>query len=969
MNITISIKQISKYLLMFTIIVSSLLNICVTTHSADNKVVRVGIFDFPGYYDINDLGVRYGYGYDYLFEIAKHTGFEYEFVYDDWQNLLGMLERGEIDLLDSAQFTEERRKIYNFSAFPTITTYEVLFTRADNEKLNYNDFESINGCTVGFVKKNLNNEYYAKFQEEKNFKTVNIEFNNISEMNEALQNGTIDVASMNNLLISANRKEIARFAPVSFYLITPNNNVKLMEEINAALEHIHTNKLYFKTKLFKRYYEDAETKINFSNEEKEFIAAAPIFTMVYDPAWAPFEYYDEKIGTVGGINSEIITMITERSGLNFKFVHTESYEEAIESVGTGKVDFLMSFDANIGKARTLGMTLSDIFISPPFALIGLEKTITPDKVIALPRVYVTAEEYARKMFSQNKIVIYENIYDCYKAILEGKADYTFENLHVAVDILKHPEYSKLSVIYVTSLKDSFAVAARSDMNPMVIEILNKSIASITPDQIESIVYNHSLNKSENDVTISKVFEKYKVTIMLSVIFFGLTVICIAGYIIIMQKKNEKTLWNIAYIDELTGISNLKKFKIDVEDILVTGNGADYEIVRFDIKDFKIINDMFTFEEGNKVLLNLVQVVKNLLLPNELFARIAGDNFILLLKHNDNMDITTNPNRILEDFDKIQKEQKTVYSIDFAVGVYRIKKDDSDVTLMLDKVTMAHKLAKHRENNTIIFYNDEIRDNALREKDIENKMLAALENGEFKVFLQPKYTLFKGNIVGAEALVRWQQNSGVMVYPNDFIPLFEKNGFILQLDIYMLNEACLLLKKWISLGIKPVPISVNFSRNHLKNENFVQEILAIVKKHEIEPNLIEVELTENAMLGNEILLQEIVKQLHNEGLTFSMDDFGTGYSSLGLLKDIPIDVIKLDKSFFDRCSDDKRGRTVIASIIDMAKKLDITTVAEGVETKENIDFLQEIGHEIMVQGYYFAKPMKSSQFEELLRVKK
>lgn len=959
-------KSMLKSLLIFIIIISALVSTALPAYANDKKAIRVGIFDFPGYYEINDMGMRYGYGYDYLFEIAKHTGFEYEFVYADWQELLDMLGRGEIDLLDTAQFTEERSKIYRYSAFPTILSYEILYARADNEKLNYNDFNNFNGCKVGFIKGNFNNNNYKKFQIENNFQTENIEFTNIVDMNEALTTGAIDLISINSLMLTSDIKEVARFAPASFYLVTAQNNVKLMQEINNALEYIHTNKLSFKTNLFNRYYEDRETKINLSAEEKEFIHSAPAFTMVYDPAWAPFEYHDEKTNSVKGINSEIIALIAERSGLKFNFIHVESYEKCIELVGTGEIDFLMSFDANIGKARTFGMIISDVFISPPFALIGLEKNITPDKIIALPRVYVTAEEYARKMFSQNKIVIYENIYECYKAILEGKADYTFENLHVAADILKRSEYSQLSVIYVTSLKDSFAVATRNDMDPIVLEILNKSIASITPDQIESIVYNYSLSKSEHDVTIAKIFEKYKVTILLTILFVGLAVICIAGYIIIMQKRNEETLWEIAYIDELTGISNLTKFKLDAEKLLLkSGNREDYEIVRFDIKDFKIINDMFTFGEGNRVLLNVVKVVNNLLLPNELFARIAGDNFILLVKHNYNSDISSNPNRILTDFAKIQEEQNTLYSIDFAIGVYRIKKNDLDIITMLDKVAMAHKSAKHRENNTIVFYNDEIRDNALREKDIENKMLAALQNEEFKVFLQPKYSLFKETIVGAEALVRWKTDSGDTIYPNDFIPLFEKNGFILQLDIYMLQNSCLLLKKWIAAGITPVPISVNFSRNHLKNENFVQEVLAIVKGYELEPNLIEVELTENAMLGNEALLQGIVKQLHDAGLTFSMDDFGTGYSSLGLLKDIPIDVIKLDKSFFDRCSDDKRGRTVIASIIDMVKKLDIKTVAEGVETKENIDFLREMGHEIMVQGYYFAKPMPSTEFEELL----
>ncbi len=246
------------------------------------------------------------------------------------------------------------------------------------------------------------------------------------------------------------------------------------------------------------------------------------------------------------------------------------------------------------------------------------------------------------------------------------------------------------------------------------------------------------------------------------------------------------------------------------------------------------------------------------------------------------------------------------------------------------------------------------------------MHKALDHEEFKVFLQPKCNVNTGKIKGAEALVRWIESNGNMVFPNEFIPLFEQNGFIVELDKYMLKGVCSILRSYIDRGIECLPISVNFSRLHIQNPNFVKEIADIVISHGVETKYIDIELTESTVMENGNQLRTLLKDLHKAGFLVSIDDFGSGYSSLGMLKNFKVDTLKLDRSFFvDFEEEDEygRGNLVVESVVKLAGKLNMYTVAEGIEDQEQLEFLQRINCDA-AQGYYFSKPVPLVQFDKM-----
>ncbi|OOB80060.1 MAG: hypothetical protein BEN19_06930 [Epulopiscium sp. Nuni2H_MBin003] len=298
------------------------------------------------------------------------------------------------------------------------------------------------------------------------------------------------------------------------------------------------------------------------------------------------------------------------------------------------------------------------------------------------------------------------------------------------------------------------------------------------------------------------------------------------------------------------------------------------------------------------------------------------------------------------------------------GRYRIESDEKDVNSIISKVAMAHKYAKNHPDYKIFNYGIKLKEEMLEETKLTNKMEDALYNEEFKVFLQPKYSIADNTIVGAEALVRWIEKDGKMIFPDKFIPLFERNGFITRIDKYMLERVCMIIQEWITQGIPPICISVNFSRIHTNNPDFVEEIRDIISKYDIPTEYIEIELTESTILDKENDMISIFEQFKNNNIMVAMDDFGSGYSSLGFLKNFALDVIKLDKSFLSYETDKEKGRVVIRNIVKMIQELGIKIVAEGVETKEQVDFLRGIGCD-MAQGYFFARPLPTVQFNELL----
>ncbi len=444
------------------------------------------------------------------------------------------------------------------------------------------------------------------------------------------------------------------------------------------------------------------------------------------------------------------------------------------------------------------------------------------------------------------------------------------------------------------------------------------------------------------------------------IFISICMLFLFTLMIIIQRRSNRKVIKMLYLDPVTGGDNWYKFRILVNKLLTAKSlgKRQYALINFDINRFKFINDVYGYQKGDQVLKEIYNIIKRWAQFSEPFTRYAADQFYILLSFKNEKDIKERVyelNNVLHQF-RYTKTSRISY------GVYIINEDQDSVDRMAEFASIAKMNKKGSTDGMISFFDDTVRNRLFEEENIENAMSDALKNEEFHVYLQPKYATKEEKISGAEALVRWFNNEGKIVSPANFIPVFEKNGFITQLDFYMLKKVCMLIRSWLDKGFSPFPISVNISRLHFANPHLAVAINDIVDNYKVPHNLIELELTESAFLQDKQMLITTVNLLRKYGFIVSMDDFGAGYSSLNSLKDLPLDIVKLDGELFQIKNELERGLTIIRNTITMAKDLHMKVVAECIETREQVEYLCKAGCD-MIQGYYFAKPMPIDMFEQ------
>lgn len=341
------------------------------------------------------------------------------------------------------------------------------------------------------------------------------------------------------------------------------------------------------------------------------------------------------------------------------------------------------------------------------------------------------------------------------------------------------------------------------------------------------------------------------------------------------------------------------------------------------------------------------------------GRLEADHFVICAPR-DMINVDTLQVKLNQEASLLTPE----YNIVFCAGIYEIADKTLPIDQMCDRAELALRTVKGNYINRIGKYNDDFRKIILEEQEIVSDMNQSLLTGQFDIYLQPILDTLTQKIVSAEALVRWNHTQKGFIMPDVFIPIFERNGFITKVDAYVWEEACKYISKMRKDGHKLLPISVNISRVDLYNPHLCELILSTLEKYQLDISLIKLEITETAYTDNPNQLLEAMKKLKERGFCLLIDDFGSGYSSLNMLKSIPADTLKIDMRFIDDLESSKRARSILASVVQMAKLLKMEVVAEGVETKFQLDFLNNVGCDY-VQGYYFSKPITKNDFTFLL----
>ena len=428
-----------------------------------------------------------------------------------------------------------------------------------------------------------------------------------------------------------------------------------------------------------------------------------------------------------------------------------------------------------------------------------------------------------------------------------------------------------------------------------------------------------------------------------------------------RVKYMAQLRHIAGHDSLTDLYNRAHFYEETSSMLQQNADRKFVLARIDIDRFQILNSLWGEKESNRFLIYVADLLRQISQEYTFsrICRVESAVFCICAEYNEKR-FSDNISFLIHKL----AEYNTNFLIEPSVGIYVIEHSDEPVEKMYLYASLAVSHCRDRYMEYTCFYRPGMSETLIREQNIVDEMETALEQKQFEVYMQPKFNLQTNHPYGAEALVRWHHPTRGMISPGTFIPVFEKNGFIGKLDLYMCESVCAILRDWISRGIKPSPISVNMSRADLYNPMLTDTLCGLIQKYDLTPDLLDLELTESTYMDNPELMTEKIKTLRKLGFSIMLDDFGSAYSSLSTLKDIQVDYIKIDMKFLHGNEQDTRSERVLSSMVRMAGWLGLPVIMEGVETRDQYQFLKSIGCGY-IQGYYFAKPMPIKDYEHMI----
>ncbi len=941
------------------------------------ETIRVGACPDFGIYK---TGSEYnGFAYDYLMEIQKYTGHKYTFVEASSAELVDMLTDGLIDVIPCVSADEYNRfTSYYTSAMPIavdaapvvpelssislMKKYTAVYINDNvDSDIDYFDYYALNNSTIGYLSDNktkyFENDVFLKGDISK---ADFVEYNTEVQMKSDLAAGKIDAVIKECFRCWEDETVVYQYGTDDCYFMLSGKDEELAHQLDMAVNAVNMANSNYASALYSKHIEKyGVEKYAYSETEKYYIENNPTINVAYNLQSSILEMYDGKSGTIIGHTGSVIESIEEFTGIDIVVVPCANLEECVHSLLDGNVQAICGGVNGNSMACYGNFRISSPYDSTPIVLAS-EKSIHPSGnfKVAIPYTHDDVAKHIAQDHPNATPLIYPDIRACMDAVSNGEAEAVSAGAYETVYLINNG-YENISVTNVSTTPHTDCFAFSENSPAELSTIFGKCISRFAGNSNDISRYKslETANQLAAQNTVSAAVMYVLIAALILIILGGL--IYILRNLIATKKAGES--------DPLTGGRNRAKFTEDTKKIIKKTSADKWALVLFDINKFKYVNDRLGYAEGDRMLERMYKTLSDNMEDNEIFARLSDDNFACLIRNTSDTDITTRMNNIFAEFDR-RNSLFVKYPVAFSAGVCRIgqcydAQKDIDLNAAMDRCNIAKRTLKGLHHSSIAFYDGKIRDKVLREKDYEGAMPSALKQREFECYLQPKYGLKSLHIEGAEALIRWNSKEFGFVFPNEFIPISEKNGFVVELDFFILEEVCKAMRRWMDEGKTPVVVSVNQSRLHLNYDDYIWRLREIVDKYEIPYEYIELELTESVFTENMEKLLTIMHKLHDIGFKLSLDDFGSGYSSLNMLKDIPVDVVKIDREFFNGTVNSEKGRAVISTVVDLAKNLDMEVISEGVETLEQVEFLTEINC-AMVQGYYFAKPMPIAAFEDL-----
>ena len=684
----------------------------------------------------------------------------------------------------------------------------------------------------------------------------------------------------------------------------------------------------------------------------------------------PIFYRDPETNNIAGIGVDLMRSAAAKAGyhVTFQFVKEKTLKDALDDK---TYDVVMPFGSAVPATSGHPSVVSLNLMETPFALVTIDRHEMPtlNKLrIGMQGSLGGVAETVRQLYPGIKITFYDSMSESVDALRAGKVDALLHNYYVWSYVMQKPAYSNLSVQPAAVFSMDFrAGTLDTPKGREIIARLNGGIAALSSAYRRATIIDHTSRKLYQ-YTFYDYLYKYGVVILLAILLFAsLIVIAILKHRALRLEQEEKVRRLVDH-DQLTGLLSMNGFRKRVEELLREHPDSPYFLSYNNIRDFKFINDSLGREAGDDLLKFWASKSMENLSEEEAMGRVTADRFVVLRHLEGEEKMRSDEKNVFEPVQNFFINQGKENKVQICSGIYILTAKDFrkiDVDHMLDLARVAEQRTRDSRKVNYAFYNPEQWEKGKHIAEVVNHLPAAIQSEDLKVWYQPQVDFATGKIIGAEALCRWAHTKLGCLQPADFISTLEETGLIYDLDSFVWDKVCRDLRRWNEQGIRQ-SVSVNVSRCDIdENRDIPMQFYTLIQKYGLTPDQLRIEITETAYVENPVLLISTTERLQALGFRVEMDDFGSGYSSLHMLKEVPVDRIKLDLHFLTGTGDLKKGRVIVSCMIQMIELLGINLIAEGVETVEQARFLQSLGCNDM-QGYYFYKPMSVGKFETLIR---
>ncbi len=931
--------------------------------AAQKRTVKVGFFPMEGYHERSEDGSYTGMDVEYLENLCDYVNWEIEYVpCGSWDEALARLEEKELDLVGSAQFSTQRAETFQYANLASGYTFGAIAVEGDS-LLAYEDFDAMQDITYGIVATYVRRQEFYEYLSDHNITNPRVrEYENAADLHKALTDGEIDALVHSLTEVHEGQRLIGRFAPMPFYYISYQGNDDVMRELNQGIVDVKMNRPELENELMVKYYDSRlDQTILLTSEEKQYIGDKGTLTVGYLDEYYPFSYENES-GAYQGIALQVLEKVSVSTGASFAYVKMADLEEAKQALTEGRIDILSYCDETPGTIGTDGVVLTKGYAQVPQVIIR-KRSNTTDSITMLAVTASSLSEEGCLAFAgdHEQIMVFGSPRDCLLAVETGKADAALCDGYLA-EYLMGTEYSlgKLEIHSVLSDSHIIYMAVREEESPLL-GILNKELFLVTDKMVNDYMLQDNFYAR---MSIETFISDHSIPIILILTAAAVLVILVLYHML----KNSRRIQKLMHKDTDFNIWNLNYLKYRASLKLTEDKAVKYAIVYSDICQFKSYNALYGWHAGQRILeLSIEEIASEIDSAKEIYARSYGSHFVFFVCYDT---IESLKQRMMGIADRISDRiyKETGIKMAQAMGVCPVDREQIDIQLALSYAIQAVDPLKNSHNNAIQVYDDMLR-NQLMERHERERLLDSVDlQKDFVAYYQAKVDIRNEQIVGAEALVRFKDptDHGAIRAPGFFVPYYEQTGRIMEIDFFVMESVCKMLRRRIDEGRRVVPISCNFSRMHFVRDGFPERFEAVISKYRVPKDLIEVEITETLVM--EEMQQQKVKEnveiLLTNGVRLSIDDFGSGYSSLGVFEQIPASVIKLDRSFLLNNENRTRQVHIMKNIVNLARDLEAQVVCEGVETQNDTELMLEIGAYV-AQGYRYCRPVPEREFEGML----